>query len=234
MPFVASTAMEGAENYYRWQLELVGTHVTARVIEIGCGVGEFTRLLLGRDKVVSIDRDPVVIDYVRARLGAPPEWEGVVADACDETLPDRLAGHACDSVIALNVVEHLADDRRALRIMRALLPCGGKAVVLVPAHQWLYGTFDEEAGHYRRYTRDDLAAKVQAAGFDVDAALYFNTIGVIGWFVNYRLLRIRTVTGGTTTQIRLFDRWVVPVARRIERVIPPGFGLSAICLATAR
>lgn len=226
--------MEGAENYYRWQFEIMASHLGQRVIEIGCGVGEFTRLLLGREKVVSVDIEPATIEYARRRFQDAPNWEGVVADADDEQLPSLLAPYRCDSVAALNVIEHIEDDRRALRMLRRLLPVGGTAVVLVPAHQWLYGSFDAQVGHYRRYAREELVAKMQEAGFDVYRAIYFNMIGALGWYVNYRILRLGSVSRSTVPQVQLFDRYVVPAARRLERVLSPGFGLSIIGLGTAR
>ena len=233
-PIVSSTVMEGAENYYRWQFDVMASHLGQRIIEIGCGVGEFTRLLLGREKVVSVDIEPTAIEYARRRLAHAPNWEGIVGDAADEQLSTLLAPYRCDSVTALNVVEHIEDDRHALRILRRLLPVGGTVVVLVPAHQWLYGSFDAQVGHYRRYDRQELAAKMDEAGFTVDRILYFNMIGAVGWYVNYRILRRSSVSKGTVPQVQLFDRCLVPAARRLERAIVPRFGLSVIGLGTAR
>ncbi len=73
-PLVHSTAMEGAENYYRWQMLAIGSHLTERVIELGCGVGETTRQLLGRERVVSVDIDPAIIEYVHDRIGIFTIW----------------------------------------------------------------------------------------------------------------------------------------------------------------
>lgn len=236
---VSSSAMQGATQYFRWQHDLLASHIGSRVLEVGCGVGGFTRTLLdrGRERVVSVDLEPGIIEALRAGFAAHPEWSGVVADLADPRFPELVAGHACDafdSVTALNILEHVEDDVGALRSLRALLPTGGSAAILVPAHQALYGAFDAAVGHHRRYTRAELAGKLEAAGFAVDRSFYFNAVGAIGWWVNYRLLRVSGVGRNTTLQVGLFDRWLVPLMRRLEARLPPPFGLSAIGLATAR
>jgi SAM-dependent methyltransferase len=229
---VSSVAMAGATNYFRWQLEAMSSHISSRVLEIGCGVGEFTRVLLGRECVVSVDIDSEMIESLRRSLVGHPEWHGLVADVTQDAFPEQVAAYRCTSVTALNVVEHIDDDLRALRAIHKILPRSGKAAVLVPAHSWLYGPMDEAAGHYRRYTKEEITYKMAEAGFEIDRALYFNMIGAVGWYVNYRLLRITKAKRGTTAQIRLFDKYVVPIARNLERIGPPPFGMSVICLAT--
>ncbi|TFH24582.1 MAG: class I SAM-dependent methyltransferase [Myxococcales bacterium] len=230
---VSSVAMEGATNYFRWQLEVMSSHIGPRVLEIGCGVGEFTRVLLGRERVVSVDLKSDMIEHVRERMAGHAEWYGLVADVTDPSLADQAEVHRCTSVTAINVIEHIEDDEAILAAIRRLLPTGGTAAVLVPAHAALYGTLDEAAGHYRRYTKSEIARKVEAAGFRVDRTMYFNAVGAIGWYVNYRILRIRSVNEGTKAQVGVFDKLIVPVARMAERFVEPPFGISAVCLATA-
>lgn len=228
----SSEAMQGARNYFRWQLDAVSSHVGARVLEVGCGAGGLTRVLLDRAKVVSVDADPALIERLRLRLAGHSEWVGVVADLTDLRFGELVTPHGCDSATAFNVIEHIEDDVAALAALRTALPPGGRAAFLVPAHAALYGAFDAAVGHHRRYGLEELAGKATRAGFRVDRSFYFNALGALGWFVNYRLLRVRRVDRGTTLQVGLFDRYVVPVARRLERRFPPPFGLSAICLAT--
>jgi SAM-dependent methyltransferase len=231
---VTSSAMDGASNYFGWQRDLLASHIGSRVLEVGCGIGGFTRTLLGRECVVSVDIDPEMIERLARSLDGQAGWHGLVADLMDPDFAERVAPYRCDSVTALNVIEHIEDDVGALGTLRSLLPEGGRAALLVPAHQALYGTFDIAVGHYRRYTTSELAAKVVRAGFRADRTFYFNMIGAVGWWVNYRLLRMRRVNRGTSLQVGLFDRWIVPAARHFERRFRAPFGISAICLATAR
>ncbi len=191
-------------------------------------------MLLGRERVVSVDFNADMVEQLRKVVQGNTEWTGLVADLTDERFVDQLRPFRCDSLTALNVIEHIEDDARALGTLRRVLPEGGKAVVLVPAHAWLYGTFDRAVGHYRRYTKAELARKMTEAGFAVDRIFYFNMIGVLGWYANYRLLKVRSTNQGTTLQIGLFDKFIVPIARQIETLVSPPFGISAICLATAR
>ncbi len=227
---VSSSAMEHASNYFRWQLESFGSHVGPRVLEVGCGVGGFTRALLGRERVVSVDSNPRVIERLAERLSEYAEWRGVVADVTDPGFPDAARSWGCDSLTALNVVEHIEDDRTALAALRRALPSGGTAAVLVPAHDWLYSRFDAEHGHFRRYTKRELAEKLEGAGFAVDHVAYFNMVGALGWLAVYRLGGVRGVDESTRSQVGFFDRFLVPVARRVERLVPPPFGISVVGL----
>jgi SAM-dependent methyltransferase len=100
--------------------------------------------------------------------------------------------HKFDTVICLNVVEHLADDLGALHNFREVLEEQGRAIVLVPCGPWLFGSLDEVLGHQRRYTREQLTELVTKAGFRLEKMLEFNRPGVIAWWLNARLLRRRT------------------------------------------
>src|SRR5260370_11488974 len=94
-----------------------------------------------------------------------------------------------DTVICLNVVEHLADDLTALTNFRDVLEDQGRAIILVPCGPWLYGSLDEVLGHHRRYTRKQLTDLVERAGFHLERIFEFNRIGVIAWLVNTPLFR---------------------------------------------
>lgn len=231
---VSSAAMEGAARYFRWQLDVLGDHLGPRVLEVGCGAGGFTRALLGRERVVSVDSNPRMIERLRGLLGDRQEWRGMVADLTDPGFPEAARAHGCDSIAALNVLEHIEDDERALAALHAALPTGGTAAVLVPAHDWLYSRFDADAGHFRRYTRGELEEKLVRAGFAVDGIRYFNMVGAIGWLCVYRLGGVRGARGTTRGLVEFFDRFLVPVARGLERLATPPFGISVVGLATAR
>jgi SAM-dependent methyltransferase len=134
-------------------------------------------------------------------------------------------GMKFDTVVGLNVVEHLADDLVALQNIRQALVRGGRAIVLVPAGPRLFGTLDTVLGHQRRYTREQLTSLAERAGFTVEAILPFNRVGVIGWWLNGRLLR-RTSLG--LWQIKLLNL-LTPVFRRLDRWLPlPPLSLIAV------
>jgi hypothetical protein len=116
----------------------------------------------------------------------------------------------------LNVVEHVEDDQAALRRMRQALQPGGRAIVLAPRDQGIYGSLDKVLGHYRRYAAGQLEARMAEAGFRVERTIPFNRIARPGWRLNGQVLR-RESFGGL--QLRVFDA-LVPLWRRIDHLLP--------------
>jgi hypothetical protein len=123
------------------------------------------------------------------------------------------------------VLEHVEDDQRALDAMRSLLAPGGRVVLVIPAIKALYGAIDQAIHHFRRYSTEEIEAKLRGAGLEVEHVSYFNMLGVPGWFVNSKLLKRRTVPG---IQARINDR-LVPVLR-LERRFGPPIGMSLIAV----
>ncbi|HYM61803.1 MAG TPA: methyltransferase domain-containing protein, partial [Thermoanaerobaculia bacterium] len=133
-----------------------------------------------------------------------------------------------DTIVSLNVLEHIEDDVAALRAMREILAPGGHVALLVPAHPSLYGEYDRLDGHFRRYTRRSFEAAIRRAGFEQVRLRYFNTLGAAGWWVTYKLLRRSIHDSG---DFRLMNA-AIPILRPIERLIPPPFGLSVTAIVT--
>ena len=136
-----------------------------------------------------------------------------------------------DSVVAINVLEHIEDDAGALRSLATAVQPGGSIVLWVPGYQQLYGEFDRKVGHVRRYTPSTLASAVRRAGLDVELVKPVNLLGGIAWWLTVR-------RGGSTSPdsklVAVFDRFVVPVTRALERVMRPPFGQSVLCVARVR
>jgi SAM-dependent methyltransferase len=150
------------------------------------------------------------------------------------TLPDPSAGdrfrqYQLDTVVALNVIEHIADDVEALGSIRAMLQPAGRVVILVPAISALFGSLDRELGHHRRYTRKSLSRRLEDAGFHVERAFYFNLVGLLGWWINARLRKAPRIP---VEQLRFFES-LVP-ALRIEDRVPLPFGQSVIVVGVVR
>ena len=214
--------MTRARNYFAWQNRLVTRELGQRVVEIGCGVGNFTRMLLDRELVIALDIEPECVEELIERF---PNRSNLHAFASDGNSPDfrRLAEHRPDSCVCLNVLEHIEDDLRALEGMRSILIPGGVVVLLVPAFQALYGPVDRNLGHYRRYSRSGIIRLAREAGLRVKRIRYLNTVGFCGWWVNAHILKREAQSEG---QIEFFDRYIVPVMSRVEAVIKPFFGQS--------
>ncbi len=214
-----------AERYNRWMFEQLAPWLGQRVLEIGAGIGSFTRFLLDRPLALATDLNP---RYLRILANTFERHTRVEVAPLDLRTfdPAPLAARGIDTVVCLNVLEHVEDDRAALRRLHDALVPGGRLLLLVPAHPRLYGPIDRAVHHFRRYGRADLVGRLEEAGFHVERTIFFNRLGVLGWFVNGTLLRRRRVPG---LQVR-FQNLLVPLLRAEARV-PMPFGLSLIAIA---
>jgi SAM-dependent methyltransferase len=218
--------MTRAKNYFAWQSRLVVRELGQRVVEVGCGIGNFTGLLLDRELVIALDREEACVESLRDRF---PKCSNLLALTCEVSSRAfrELARYRPDSVVCVNVLEHIEDDAAALRSMAEILAPGGVIVLLVPAFDALYGPIDRNLGHYRRYRRGSLTALALGAGLEVGKLHYVNAAGFFGWWVNARLLKREAQSDG---QIAVFDRWIVPVLSAIEGAVPPPFGQSLLAV----
>jgi glycosyltransferase involved in cell wall biosynthesis len=222
---LARMAELGAYNVqmYNAFAQFLGQHV----LEVGSGAGNLSRFLLDRRLLVLSDVEDQYLQLLQRRFGS---FENVQIRRLnlDTFAGAEMVPLALDSIVCLNVLEHIEADRRVLKELHATLRPGGVLVVLVPAHQRLYSDLDRNLGHYRRYTREELSKKFEEAGFTVEKAVYFNRIGAIGWFVVGRIFRAQHITKVSTRGYKLLSR--------LERLntSDPSFGLSTIVVGRAR
>ncbi|MFQ5458795.1 MAG: class I SAM-dependent methyltransferase, partial [Myxococcota bacterium] len=214
-----------AQRLNRWLFEQIREGLGDRVLEIGSGVGNMTQFLLSKKLVVASDIDARHLERLRRRFVEGERLRVMHVDAA-RIDPDQLRPLGIDTVMGLNVLEHVEDDGAALARMHALLPPEGRLALLVPALPSLFSSLDRSLDHHRRYSRKDLEAKLQRAGFQVESLRYFNVPGILGWWLNGRILKRRALPGN---QVRLFDL-LVPLFRLEQRFGPP-FGLSLIAIA---
>jgi glycosyltransferase involved in cell wall biosynthesis len=214
-----------AERYNQWMLQQLAPWLGLRVLEIGSGIGSFTRYLVGRELVVATELN---LRYLRILGNTFERHTGVEVMRLDLTDfdPAPLAARDLDTILCFNVLEHIDDDREALRRLHASLAPGGRLLLLVPAHEWLYGAIDRAIDHHRRYEQAGLVAKLEGAGFHVEHTQFFNRLGILGWCLNSVILRRTRVPG---FQLHL-QNLLVPLLRA-EAVFPLPFGLSLIAVA---
>ena len=212
-----------APNYNRWLIERVVPWVGKRVLEIGAGVGTMSAFLVDRERLVLSDTNPDYIARLRAQFARHPQVR-VVPLRLPATNAD-LQAERLDTIICLNVLEHVRDDERSLNTMYQLLQPGGRLVLLVPSLPGIYGTLDKALGHFRRYTRSELRRKYQAAGLRMRHLEYFNLAGVPGWWFTGRVLRRELIPTGS---LRWYDA-LVPLFR-LERLLPWRVGQSLIAV----
>jgi ubiquinone/menaquinone biosynthesis C-methylase UbiE len=215
--------MSAAVNYFAWQARLVKPEIGRRVLEVGCGSGNFTRMLLDRDAVLSLDCDSACVEWLLQRFSGHTNLQAAVCDAGDLRDFDEARRFQADSAVCLNVLEHIEDDRGALDAMSSMLPAGGTIALIVPAFESLTGPIDRHLGHYRRYRKESLRELASACGLEIKKLRYMNCVGFFGWWLNSHIFKLEAQSRG---QISFFDRLVVPVLSRLEALIPPPFGQS--------
>jgi SAM-dependent methyltransferase len=223
------------KNYYEWladsfapALKAAGAGPQRRVVEHGAGTGALSRLLLARDvgPMVLTEPDPALATLLARAYAGRADVE--VAPGTLEAYLERVGPSAADAVVSSNVLEHVVDDEACLRAMWALLRPGGVLALYVPARPELYGEFDREVGHQRRYRRGELRRKVERAGFTIGTLKYRNLVGTAAWLLMGRFLKRRAVGKGS---VWLYDRFIFPVSRFVEDRVAPPYGLNLLCLA---
>jgi glycosyltransferase involved in cell wall biosynthesis len=209
-------ALAQTPRFNAWMADTVRPYVGSYVLEIGAGIGNLAQYLCPRRKsYIATDLDEEHLGRLHVRFQNRPN---IRLERCDLSDPRDFAalGVQVDTVVCLNVLEHIEDDAIGLRnIASALLP-GGRAIVLVPQGQSIYGTLDVVLGHYRRYSEPELRKKMEVAGLVVERVLHFNRITRPGWFFNGRILKR---THFSRLQLWFFDR-LVWLWKRLDSVIP--------------
>lgn len=234
-PAAAAPVYEGRDlealaelpNYYAWILARFRPYVRGHGVELGAGIGTVSALL--RPHLARLDLiEPSVnlVARLRERFAGDPDV-AIEAGTVEDCLP-RIPDGSHDTAVMVNVLEHIADDEAALAGLARILRPGGHLLLFVPALGWLFSAMDRLHGHHRRYHLGPLRAGVEAAGFRVVDARYFDLLGVAPWWL------LNTVGGATRFDPRmtgLYDRIGVPLTRAVERLAPPPVGKNVVVVA---
>jgi SAM-dependent methyltransferase len=218
---------EEFRRYADWIVAPMLPHIRGRVLEIGAGLGTIAERYLDRAS------SAVLLEPARnlhGSLAARMAGRSHVSTACgflDEVAGQEAGGvsfalMSFDVVVMVNVLEHIEDDVGTLALVRSLLRPGGRLIIFVPAVPALHGTYDEKVGHVRRYTKRQLGGIVATRGFNVERLRYVDMLGMAPWFLSGRLLRQQ-----------IYDRFVVPMCRAVDRVSGPPIGKNLLCIASA-
>lgn len=221
--------MAGAVNYNRWLFAQAEPYLGERVLEIGSGIGTYLGFVLARgSSVMGIELDQACLQLARQRYGHADDVLLVQGDINDSGTAAKARAFGADAAYCFNVLEHIEDDGQALASIAGILGPQAPFVIIVPAFPCLYGANDRLVGHYRRYTKADLSAKLMVAGFEIVDIYYLNSAGFFAWFLLNRVLKQAHQSG---SQIGVYDRAVVPVLRRLEGHWHPPFGQSLVAVA---
>jgi 2-polyprenyl-3-methyl-5-hydroxy-6-metoxy-1,4-benzoquinol methylase len=214
------------DRYNHWIYEHISHALGRRVIEVGAGTGNITQFLCAEGReVMATDVVPSYRSELEQLFAGRPN---VRVGKFDLTMkaPDEFVADPFDSIVCLNVLEHIEDDLFALAQMRDALSAEGNLALLVPAHRFLYGAFDRAVGHFRRYEKRELADKLKKTGFAVREMKFFSLAATLPWLINGRLLKRDYIPAGQANLANLF----VPLLK-LERLIGPPCGLSLIVIA---
>ncbi len=222
--------MATVDHYNRWIFKRLAPHVGRRVLEVGCGIGNMTPFLLSAEQLTCVDVLPESVAEVCQAFAGDGRVRAMVADISAPPIQKLVDLGPFDTAVCINVLEHIREDRAALRHMHDLLRPGGRLLLFVPAGAYLYGPLDSALGHYRRYSPDPLRDIVEEAGFEVLELGYLNAAGIPGWFVSSRILKRSTPPKGL---LACFDL-LAPAIAGLESVVHPPCGLSLICIARRR
>jgi glycosyltransferase involved in cell wall biosynthesis len=217
-------SLAGARGLNRWMFSKFEPYIGERVLEAGCGIGNFTEQLLDRERLVCIDLDQFYVEIISRRFGHLENVRTQTVDVADQATVAGLGEERIDTIISLNVLEHVDDDAAVFAGFHDVLQAGGHAIVLVPAHPWLFSAADEALDHHRRYTRRQLKRRLDDAGFEVVALNEFNRLGVLGWSVN----KAAGKSIVSPRQMRLYSL-LLPLAKLVDRIgFGPGLSLIAV------
>lgn len=216
-------------NYYAWIMETFAPFVSGHVIEYGAGAGTVSvHLAALARRLTLVEPSSNLVQSLHSRFAAASNIE--IVENMLETHALDAADDSVDAVVLVNVLEHIEDDQFALKQLFRILKPGGYLLIFVPALQALMSTLDVMHGHFRRYQKPDLSAKIRLTGAELISCRYFDLIGVLPWLV---LNKWFGSTSFNPTLVRINDQFVVPVSRAIERV-PPPFGKNLIAVASKR
>ena len=239
-PYLATDEIDLLRKAKHWNRFVVDASLTGapttgitRIIEVGAGLGGVTEILLDRfpdATIKAVEPDDANLRALADQFADDPRVETLPGTL--EARRADLQAEPADLIIYVSVLEHIADHVVELKTAAELLRPGGTVAIFVPATPWLYGPIDARSGHFRRYTADELRSVVEAADFDIVHIGYVDRLGMLPYWLNYRVLNKAGVSGGS---MWAFDRLFVPATRTAERFlrrVPAGKNL--VCCATRR
>lgn len=208
-------AMSFAPNYHKWILRHFSPFMGQKILEVGSGKGSISELILQtfpRIEKLFLLEPSEMLEQSQRKLDKYQKKVDFRKNFLKSEI-DYYQQQNLDTIIYINVLEHIADDQQELQIANHILNPRGHILTFSPALPALYGAFDEAIGHYRRYYLKDMKRNLQKAGFQLVTAYYFDFLGMILWWIKYKLLKHNNLGGNT---VSLFDRFVVPLENLLE------------------
>ena len=226
--------MASVDRYNGWIFQEIAPYAGQRLLEVGCGIGNMTVYFRHLSLVVGLDLLQSSVVYVTQHLADYPNIRIHRGDITSANTVAQLMPYAFDTVMCLNVLEHIRDDTLALHNMADLLQPGGHLLLFVPAGMYMFGSLDVALGHHRRYEKQELHQLVEAADLEIIRFGHLNISGIPGWWLNSRLLKRHILPHG---QLKLFNRLapiLITCERQLRRFWDAPLGQSLLCIARKR
>lgn len=228
-------AMSFAKEYHGWILQIFKSFLGTRLVEVGAGTGAFSEMLLmERPKsLVLIEPSKRMFSQLAKRIEKPKRGTEVnIYNATLREVADEITKpHRPDSIIYVDFLEHIQDDVKELARAYRTLGRRGRLFVFVPAQGWLFGRFDTEVGHFRRYHKADLRKKCERAGFVPLKCIYLDFAGIAPWWISYRLFKSSKMQ---PKMVKLYEQFILPLSRAFESRVPPPIGKNLLLIAEKR
>ncbi len=224
-------AMDFAVNYHLWILQLLKPFLGKHLVEVGAGTGSFSELLLETNPETLFLVEPsemfTQLEKKVENITSKTEihcHQNIFANVA-ETIKNKQEP---DTIIYINVLEHIENDFEELKVVNETLSENGRVCIFVPAQAFLYSEFDKYIGHFRRYSKKRLEEKCVESGFKILYSRNFDLAGVIPWLIKYRILKSKNMEGEA---VKIYDKYIVPITKRFETLIPPPIGKNLILVA---
>ena len=215
--------MNQAHWYNQWTLKKFENYLRGDILEVGFGIGNFTKFLTKYRKIWAIDIEKEYIRGTKKLIGKKAK----IGFGDIEKGKYFFGSKKFDCIVCLNVLEHIKDDGSAIKNLVKLLKEGGLLILLVPAHSFLYTRIDEFIGHFRRYERENLLKKLSKEALKIIFTRRINFVGAIGWFIAGKIFGMEYVG---ESNIKLFN-FFSPVILSFENILEPPIGTSLIIIA---
>lgn len=226
-----SSAIADAHNYMTWLIDSFSPFIEAPILEVGVGHGSYAEVLSRFGEYSGVDIDARNVEMAREKFLGNRFHVADVTKPLRDQLPEPIEVR---TVVCFNVLEHIDEHDKAVACLADALAPGGRLLILVPALMALMNDLDRLAGHVRRYSLPEVEGLLVRAGLEVEYCKYFNPIGGVGWWAN-RFVRHKSLNDGAVNgQIRLFDKWAIPVSRLVGPLTQSFFGQSLIAVGRKR
>lgn len=219
--------LSNSHNFNNWMYQEIRFGLKGDILEVGSGIGTFSQKIIQdfpNSRIILTDVSSSYVKELELRF-SNKSTSVFKLDLNRREDYEKIGYEQFDSILAVNVLEHVQDDEFALEQLYKMLRKNGSLIILVPCHKFLFNVIDRNVGHYRRYTKKELESKIRKTNFIINRIFYFNILGVIGWYVNGNLAKNSQVSGIAS---KIFD-YMVPISRCLERVSGKKMGLSIIC-----